>query len=315
MNYLEKPIVIVGAARSGTALLSAIISAHEDIAYMGEPNYIWKYSNGSLKHDMIPASRATPKVMDYIRGRFEKFCAQTGKSRFCEKTPANSLRLPFVMRILPNAKVIHIIRDGRDVAVSARKKFQGNVIKITRRYDSQNAGVQEQGRETRWTRVQRLIRRGRYRLQTGIPARDIIYYAPDLTAFLLLQLGLKKKAVWGPKIPGLEQLLRSHSLLEVCAIQWRTCVDHVINYATNNPDMDYLQIKFEDLCSRSREIAEQVFDFCELTFPERVQERLNNIIPYTPNYYSKNMTQTELKLLNDHIAQTLRFLGYEAQKL
>lgn len=309
MTCLEKPIVIIGAARSGTYLLSSIISAHKSVAYIGESNYVWKYSNAWLRHDMIPASQATPIVIDYIRGKFQRFCEETGKSRFCEKTPANSLRLPFVMKILPDAKVIHITRDGRDVAVSARKKVQGNIAKVTQ---LQKAGAQEYCRGVWRARVQNLIRRGSHHFQTGIPASDLIYYLPDFAEYLLVQLGLRKKAAWGPRIPGLKQLLKSHSVLEVCAIQWRICVEQVINYTSSNPDMDYLQIKFEDLCSSPRKIADQIFDFCKLTFPEGAKKRLNNIIPFKHNHYSKNITDIELRLLNDNIAQTLRLLGYEA---
>lgn len=59
---------------------------------------------------MIPASRATPAVRAYIRSKFAQYCRDRGKTRLCEKSPANTMRLPFVLEVLSGAKVIHIIR-------------------------------------------------------------------------------------------------------------------------------------------------------------------------------------------------------------
>jgi hypothetical protein len=80
---------------------------------------------------MIPASRATEPVRAHIRRKFNQMRIAQGKPRFCEKTPANEMRLPFVLEVFPDAKLIHVVRDGRQVAVSARRKFCGNVDKIT----------------------------------------------------------------------------------------------------------------------------------------------------------------------------------------
>ena len=49
--------------------------------------------------------------------------ARFGKPRWGEKTPHNVERMQAIRDILPEAHFIHIIRDGRDMALSLRDKW------------------------------------------------------------------------------------------------------------------------------------------------------------------------------------------------
>lgn len=46
----------------------------------------------------------------------------SGKPRFAEKTPGNCRVFPLLFEIFPGSPLIHIIRDGRDVAASLRSQ-------------------------------------------------------------------------------------------------------------------------------------------------------------------------------------------------
>jgi hypothetical protein len=61
-----------------------------------------------------------------------------GGRRFAEKTPWNAFLLPFLARTFPGLQVIHIIRDGRDVAAS-------HIRKPWLRADSATSGKREPG--------------------------------------------------------------------------------------------------------------------------------------------------------------------------
>ena len=51
---IEKPIIIISAARSGTKMLRYVLDASSDIAsYPYDANYIWKYGNYNVDHDEI----------------------------------------------------------------------------------------------------------------------------------------------------------------------------------------------------------------------------------------------------------------------
>ena len=59
--------------------------------------------------------RSYPEAM---RDVFALYADQAGKSRYAEKTPTNVVHMPFLARTFPEARFIHLIRDGRDVALS-----------------------------------------------------------------------------------------------------------------------------------------------------------------------------------------------------
>jgi hypothetical protein len=293
-------------ARSGTNLLPEILVHHEDVVYLGEPNYIWKYRNAADGHDMLAASRATPEVCRYIRRRFGRYCAARDGRRLCEKTPANSLRLGFVMTVVPDARVIHIVRNGRDVAASVRKKFHGNLDRISR--SGGNAAPRRRGLQT----LPRLIRRARQRLEVGVPLRDLVYHLPYVVSLSMTSLGLKRWSWWGPRIPGWRELVRSHSTLEVAALQWRMSVESVLNYRTNHPEMAYLGVRYEDLCRAPVETARAVYRFCGLELTPEIEGRIREKFASAGGIAARpaELSCEEERQVSDLIAHTLQALGY-----
>ena len=57
-------------------------------------------------------------VRQFINGIFDLAMNETEKKRWLEKTPTNILYMNELLEIFPEAKLIHIYRDGRDVAAS-----------------------------------------------------------------------------------------------------------------------------------------------------------------------------------------------------
>lgn len=113
LNY----VFIVGCARSGTSILGELIAAHPDVNYFFEQHTLWEAGglgeNGSHRLGEV---HATPAVKAHIRSWFE---AHTDNKKVqLEKNPRNLLRIPYVKAIFPEAKLIHIVRDGRDAACS-----------------------------------------------------------------------------------------------------------------------------------------------------------------------------------------------------
>lgn len=61
---------------------------------------------------------------DFLRIVMTEICARQGMQRWAENSPETMLYLPIVKQLIPEALVIHIIRDGRDVASSlARVRY------------------------------------------------------------------------------------------------------------------------------------------------------------------------------------------------
>jgi hypothetical protein len=143
----------VGCGRSGTTLLRAMFDAHRDVAVPDEvafiiryarPHYAWQYGwprrfDAARCADLILADSsfrrwriAEPEVRaalmaevpssfaDTIRRLYSLAAAQHGKPRYADKTPMHVLHLRRLGRLFPEARFIHVVRDGRDVAMSYR---------------------------------------------------------------------------------------------------------------------------------------------------------------------------------------------------
>jgi hypothetical protein len=59
---------------------------------------------------------------DFLRMVMEEMARRQGVKRWAECTPDHILYLPRIKQTIPDALVIHIIRDGRDVALSMEKQ-------------------------------------------------------------------------------------------------------------------------------------------------------------------------------------------------
>jgi hypothetical protein len=112
-----KIALVVGCARSGTSILGELLAAHPDLMYIYEAHHVWEMAGmGVADSHRLTAEHATFDVRRQIRRWFEE---QRGTAIWTvEKTPRNILRIPFLQTVFPEAKIIHIIRDGRDVACS-----------------------------------------------------------------------------------------------------------------------------------------------------------------------------------------------------
>ncbi len=124
MNDLNIALLI-GCARSGTSILGELIAAHSETKYIFEAQAIWQFAGlGVNDSHRLTAEHATAEIKTHIR---EWFRAQRGEATLVvEKNPRNVLRIPFLREVFPEAKLIHIVRDGRDVACSLMPGIGGD---------------------------------------------------------------------------------------------------------------------------------------------------------------------------------------------
>jgi hypothetical protein len=125
------PVFIIGCGRSGTTILGTLLAAHPAVSYMHEPNDLWaaidpvtdclqRYSAGAHCY-VLDASFVTPKT----RRRFQRAMWSRPGKVLVEKSPHNTLRLGYLNSLAPEARFIHIVRDGIDVARSIEKVASG----------------------------------------------------------------------------------------------------------------------------------------------------------------------------------------------
>jgi hypothetical protein len=117
---LAAPIFLVGAPRSGTTLAVNLIATHPDVANWSEAGRLWDpidYRNDEADH-YFGAERATPAQIARLHRWCEWYRCAHGKLRFVNKHPRNSVRIDYLRRVFPDARFIHVIRDGRAVVSS-----------------------------------------------------------------------------------------------------------------------------------------------------------------------------------------------------
>ncbi len=130
------PVFIMGAARSGTTWTLDICEAHPQIATLSETRLFTPDAFGVFfKATQKYPSKEKPinfgfgsvftreEIFEICQNTLLKKFAQTLKPhhRFLvEKTPDHIYHVPLILEIIPDARFIYIIRDGRDVGVSAK---------------------------------------------------------------------------------------------------------------------------------------------------------------------------------------------------
>lgn len=137
MNSAEQPpigeriVFIVGARRSGTLWLQRMIAAHPRVASIPTETYLFSYGISQvferLQHGLISSPRVAAvhadrdRVVEATRGLcdaiFGGFIDPTS-DLLLERTPWHAHHLELITEIYPEARVLHMIRDGRDVTRS-----------------------------------------------------------------------------------------------------------------------------------------------------------------------------------------------------
>ncbi|SHK06384.1 Tetratricopeptide repeat-containing protein [Shimia gijangensis] len=126
-NTTLQPIFVLGQPRSGTTLTEMILTAHSDVISCGEleagPDAMVAFEDYSRPFD------ADLFKLRYLR----HLPADTkGANRFVDKMPGNYRFIGHLLTAFPEARVVHIARDPRDVAWSMwRNYFFGNWMNFT----------------------------------------------------------------------------------------------------------------------------------------------------------------------------------------
>ncbi len=115
---LDRPVFVLGAPRSGTTLLYRVLRQSRHLAHWqpSEAHEVWELDHHPALRgwdsNVLTAEDADESSAARIR---RSFYTVTGKrKRFIDKTPRNTLRIPFVDEIFPDAIYVFLQRDGRE---------------------------------------------------------------------------------------------------------------------------------------------------------------------------------------------------------
>jgi LPS sulfotransferase NodH len=136
------PLLILGVRRSGTTLLRVMLDRHSQLAVPDESYFVPQLADRHLRRievdDFVDDLRRLTTLaewdvpLDEVRARlrdgmpvgaaigtvYAVYAAQQGKARWGDKTPMYMQNLRLLERLFPDALFVHLIRDGRDAALS-----------------------------------------------------------------------------------------------------------------------------------------------------------------------------------------------------
>ena len=146
------PFFIIGAPRSGTTLLSVLLANHPEVYIDGDSVGLSLAENierykvrlamdlsrprkevfqeviaGSYKNRLarifdVHQLDQFPDVRSYAAHSIEQFAAKHGKKIWGDKTPELIFKVPELLQWFPDARFIHVVRDGHANSVSLHKR-------------------------------------------------------------------------------------------------------------------------------------------------------------------------------------------------
>jgi hypothetical protein len=143
---------IVGVGRSGTTLMRLMLDSHPELTIPPETHFLNPFiqSSGRLRFNPRIATKTIVNderrrwndfglseddllarfeaikpfnTTDAVRAFYELYAAKHGKRRWGDKTPDYIRKMKKVQKTIPEARFIHVIRDGRDAGLSQNSRI------------------------------------------------------------------------------------------------------------------------------------------------------------------------------------------------
>jgi hypothetical protein len=177
----QAPVFVIGCSRSGTTLLYHMILSSGNFAVYRMESHVFTLLEPRFRPLSVPENKRRlldawyqtrlyarsgltpediePQVMaecqnggDFLRIQMEAMCRKQGVERWADTTPEHLLYIRRIKQTIPNALIIHVIRDGRDVALSWEKLSQIRRLPCDSKRPAMAAGIYwewivNQGRE------------------------------------------------------------------------------------------------------------------------------------------------------------------------
>jgi hypothetical protein len=139
---MAAPVIVLGVGRSGTTLLRVMLDRNSELAIPYESFFVPQLAHRHGRHPELEAFvddlgrfaqlrewgiapddvrarlRAGMTTGEMIAAIFETYAERQGKPRWGDKTPLYMQQLPLLESLFPSAVWVHLVRDGRDAALS-----------------------------------------------------------------------------------------------------------------------------------------------------------------------------------------------------
>lgn len=278
------PIFLIGAGRSGTKFLRSCLSASSQVDSVPyDINYVWRYGNESKLNDEFMPKDLTPSIKRYIIKSLHSL-TDTNKPQakfLVEKSVPNTLRTLFINEIFPNAKFVHITRDGHAVIESSIRQWKRPASKAY------------------------LLKKLKYFPWSNY--RYAIWFVWNL----LKSKFTEQPAIWGPRYNGISEDVSDLTVEDVSAKQWSRCVDVADEQLNQLESSRVFKVSFEDLMDDSSIIAE-LCHFIGIDDINTVEQYFHKNVNRSNNEKSiKNLSPEAIEAINTYALDSLKRLGYK----
>jgi hypothetical protein len=262
----ERPVFVIGCPRSGTTVVFDLLRRSPGLASIGQEGHVlWE----SFHHPREHGWRSNTLGPGDIRSFERRYLAWTISSlarpsggRFLDKTPRNSLRLPYLDALFPDAAFVFVQRDGRATVSS---------LVVAWREREHPAYV--------------------------LPVPFSIPGIPDRHWHFILPPGWRE--------------LDGHSLEDVCAHQYVTSVDAILDFRDGLDPSRAVDVRYELLLEDPAAEMERVHHVLELPVRRDDAERARREVrgpEGSPKW--QTLTPIEIERVMPRIAGTLERTGY-----
>ncbi len=298
-------VFIVGSPRSGTTIFGELLDKHPLISQWYEPYFVWDRFFRMAPHDERTAEDANDRVKAQIYRDFNRYRKHKRCLVLIDKSPRNSLKIPFILKIFPGAKFIHLLRDGRDVTLSIHKEWQ--------RRKSIVKDPDQKGRFNYFQALDVLINYLTHQtvLQDKLRALWFETHGHFLNKTRQLnRLRWEGEVGWGPRFKNWQQVYTRNSLLQFNAYQWCACIKCI------QRDWDLIvrghrfTIRYEDLIAEPEMKINEILDFIGVESSKEFMESLPRLNAGNYNKWKREFTPNQLKEIYPILTPQLLELGY-----
>ena len=294
LNNQKKIIIILSAARSGSKLFRDVLAQHPGLSSIPyDINYVWKYGNYN-QHDELTVNNLNRGNSRFIKKYIYNHVKHENSVFVLEKTVSNTLRVEFVRAVFPEAKFIHLYRDGRDVALSARGCWNASSV------SSKNQAKPI------------LLKK----IKTYPYLKTFPYLARKMVERCKYKFGISSHLpIWGPEFKGIQTYMQGHDLLEVCAKQWAECVSRTLQSLHQlEKDSDYISVSYEDFIQSPQQSLNHISEFINLRNTKPMVEYANqNIDANYVGLWRQKLSDQEKQSITGIIDPINSQLGYQVE--
>jgi hypothetical protein len=289
---------IIAAPRSGTTFLEEVFNDHPAVASWHEPYFIWEQFNSRLDSDYLDETHVTERSERFIRAEFSNFLAKSGKSLVLEKTPTNAFKIRFMHRVFPEAKWIHLYRDGRNVVSSAKMRLNRRRRMVEKRHIL--AFVDDV--------LYTLKRQPYWRHRLMLVWHELRHFN-HLRPYLMPKNDNDASIGWGPRYPGWKKDKQQLSDIQIIANQWVKSEEFIQKGLESIPRENVLHVRYESMISEPEEVLTIIAEFLGVDISP-IRSMAKKTKSESQDKWKANLTSKELEEIKPILQQMMQCRGY-----